>query len=765
MAKYKLTDLLESKKLNEAWDDGINWKAKETLPEVLADRLAEIGAGYYDLSEEDIYDYAPDDWNSVDEVEHAAEILEKIGEKLNQYPLLYSYYKAEDGEFVILFSDGSYLTAQDWGKDDLKMVQDAGAYGRLDEEVDIEDDRIDQMIKAYAVGNWELANPDPYRNAQSFASSKNSYVFVADYPIYDAAENKNFSTPIHEYAQGTVESEYYQRAGREATVELFYSDYEDQDEELVDLAREFYGLEDEIDAEMLRDAGYEDAANWWKSTEEYEIQYRLDEEYTVELVSAVEIQNYRGKEVLFQMVEMFIKENDEREDVIKVIYQTRDEFDSVEDLKNLLDSFSRVIADNFRPATPPVETIEGDEDESLQTINEDQGIQTTEGWLEYFSTNNNKYVEIPDEILDDINDSFDGDETDVSFAMDEIGKYIDKANKKHGVGQKYGDTPEEYDGDFYTIVDWPSAFPNADDYTWRGYSNYLLVWDDDFEELRGITDQQAEDIKDVGRFNLSENQVVTEEEEDEEWEPDYSEDIEDFLMDTIRDIIDNIDRNVNAYGGGDMATMTGEGWQGAEQSTMTHLSSYLGNSFPPTEEAGEVMEKREEAIRNDAHEYAVEEMGKSGAPDEAREVYQMFGGDPDDLTEDNMFDAEQAYLDAGDGDTARLFNGAIEYYQEVLYDIINEDEQGYVYFIVQGRYYEPYTEGSLMNQPTIEFIADVEDSYGKTYATKEFAIPFSGKEEMEEVVAELAREVEDFLDGTDRRKEWEEERKKKQNLQ
>jgi len=311
-------------KEEKAWDDGINWNDRGTIAEQLADRLAEIGAGYYDLSVEDLYEYPPDDWDKIDEIDHAAEVLDQIGKKLDQYPLLYSYYKAENGEFVIIFSDGTYLTAQDWDKDDLEMVKDAGMYGRIDEEVDKSDERVTEMLKAYANGNFELANPDPERNGQSLFSDT---VIGADYQLYCAAENKNFPAPIHEYAKDVMEADYYKEVARERAVEGFYNGDGDNFD---DLAKEFYGLEDEIDAEMLRDAGYDDAADWWEQTEKNEIEYRLEDEYSIELLSSVEFMNHRGKEVLYQIVQMSIKDQMEGEDVMKVIYQTRDEYDSVE---------------------------------------------------------------------------------------------------------------------------------------------------------------------------------------------------------------------------------------------------------------------------------------------------------------------------------------------------------------------------------------------------------------------------------------------------
>jgi len=176
-----------------------------------------------------------------------------------------------------------------------------------------------------------------------------------------------------------------------------------------------------------------------------------------------------------------------------------------------------------------------------------------------------------------------------------------------------------------------------------------------------------------------------------------------------------------------------------------HLNDlvYLEDNYLFPTEAGE--KKAERALKGllDYHkEYAGESI-----EEDAPKVWAMFGGDVDLMDYETLYDAEEAYREAGDEEMADELQAAAESFNQNLYDFVREDSDSMVFLHFDA---DLDTENLL---PILTLTSTLEGQYGDQYDGIKVEVPFESMEDLQESLPDKLQEVIDFMSGDTRRRE------------
>jgi hypothetical protein len=488
----------------------------------LADALAEAGARYIDAEWLDKIEYAR--WNDKAPRNPEDYIGDVIDELKNEFKkddtIIFTYFQPDH---VFITWDGKYFDTfymEDFtdlsGTADVRMIIDAGM---LNEAIDLEDNSIGDMIDAYTYDIYSLIDPMG-ANQGNVQDLSNGYMYKygdsqnpADYYM-ENSWNTDLPKPIAETFEGLIESSFIKERALDYARDEFLGKHPE-------VEQEFYGLHDELDPDMLRDAGYDELADELKNDIRDQEAAFLEDDYEIRFGSAINTNFDRDPESIYvhtycQIYEftdgIILKEVD-----LGVAYNN---IKTVEDFRNAMKDFMTEKISAFLNGEPPAEIHSDEEvDESKKPLNENANFENLLDNITKFPLH---YVDLEDSLEKDMisyiqtsgmlnrRDDYEIDE----YIWKTVSDYLEKLDRKAGFIDSEG-RPETDEG-FFTMLGsdfWGELGYFVNDDQWNVYTSM------GFDDTYTLTKDEVQDVIEAGQ--IYDNPLKEQEEEETEYNPTF----------------------------------------------------------------------------------------------------------------------------------------------------------------------------------------------------------------------------------------------------
>ena len=531
MSKYNLTDLL-----NEAWDDGIEWGDINTAVEEASNRLAEIGAEFIE------FDYDLDDVNQYSAETAFESISNLMQEKYSGDDTLYyafeDFYDGNERRKAFVFSDGDYVDTLFWDEDDIELFRGAGQLNenqQVTEDLDLEDPKMGDTFDSYTHNLMGLIDSYGY-NKGNFEELSHGYGYKYG-SVYSAAdvyrENaiNTLPKPIAEEITNIIESSWLQEKAEENAKERFFDNNPE-------VENEFYGFWDELDVQMLKDAGYDDLADELQSNIEEQILAILDDEYEIRNGASIQTNFNRDPNSIYVYIYTYIHEYVDGYMTVEIdLGQVYNDIDSPEALKAAMKDFYDNKVPAFKKGEKPAEITRDEQiEEAVKPLNESVEFEEL---IDNITTWPWHYAEIPDDMYQEMVDDLtaygtpqDSEEV-TDYLVDKLGSYLEKLDKQAG----YVDSSGQYETDegHFAIID--SNFYEALGLFYDS-SQYEIYHSMGFYDMYEFTPKEYQYVIEAGQiYNESLNkQKDVLEADDVEYNPSF-EQIDEMLENATEELI------------------------------------------------------------------------------------------------------------------------------------------------------------------------------------------------------------------------------------
>jgi hypothetical protein len=717
--------------------------------EQLADALANAGARYIDA-----------EW--LDKIEHnyvegkypkfqdsVEDIIDELRDEFKKEDtIIFTYFQPErvfityDGKYYETFfmSDFDDLS----GTADVRMIIDAGL---INEALDLEDPKIGDMIDAYTYDIYALIDPKGYNQGNiRELSSDTMYKYEdeqnpADY--YMENSWKTLPKPISDQLEDILGSSWMQDRASDYARDAFFENNKEA-------YNEFYGMHDEVDEDLLRDAGYDKWAEQFEQEKDGQIASFLEDDYEIKFGASIKTDFDRDPESIFVYIYCVFNDFSAGETLKEVeLGKVYKNIDSVEALKEAMKEFMYDLLPKFMEGEKPAKITTNDVYEQQKKKPLKEGVFEFEDLITNIVEWPLHYVDPPQDILDSIANEAEQYGMDMSEVETELwerlSKYLGTLDRNAGYADEEG---YESDEGFFTIIDsdfWEDAgfTPNPDMY---------FYIDANFSDGYELTPEQYKDVIDAGKLydndkSLNENKDTLIP-EDVEYNPTF-EQIDEMIENATEELIYGVSRTFDSHGDPTIEKLeSGEGFISfADGGFRSHETSNVANLYGqyamPTNEIDDALEKIYDRVFEYAHEAAVEWMKK-----ENPEVWAEFSGDPELLTYKNLYDAGEAYEDV-DEKRSKIYYDAAEELDQYERDSMYEDDDSMLFFEIEIQYYNANATLNDTDLPMLKFRGAVESNY-KALGAKETERTFTSEEELEEALTSGAKEIEDWFDGEER---------------
>ena len=609
------------------------------------------------------------------------------------------------------------------------MVKDAGQYGRLDEalneEFDLNSDRVNNLLKTYAKVNLDFIAND---SGQDFSQDQ-KYKFST--AIAAGNDRDRVIKPIDDFLIDFVESSWAQTGANDIAVEVV-------EEEFPDIAREFYGVE--YDERMLRDAGRVEAADFYGDEFNTAIENILDENYELRYSSYVQRIDetdkfYMGMDVtLYDIYDGSAALQVELSEVYKDIT-------SLEALKDALKDFQENKLPSVRTGEKPSKVAKNEVEEAVEPIKE--SVESEE-LINNITTWPLHYVDLQDSVENDMiariqetgmRDTYEVEE----YIWQTVADHLDDLDKKAGYAE---DEEEGYftmlGPDFWQEIGW---FRNSDQ--WDVYTSDGLL-----DTTFTLSGQDVDDVIEAGQLyndTINESKDVLEADEDAVYNPSF-ETIDEVIENAVIEIMDPVSQAVEGYGDNDTEELTsGDGSfryadGGYKSSVTTHMGDNIGYGIMPTKELDAKIEEDYENLYNENLVDAAEDLAREGS-----EIYTEFYGVPADEVYDAMVEASEAYRGVDDK-KAGEYQDAADDLSDKANDYTRESDSGWLYFEVEIQYMKADNDDNTTGEPLLMFRGEASTNY-TVLAAKEIELNFTSEEEMEQALVDGSKELVNWFEG------------------
>ena len=263
----------------------------------VANRFAEIGARYIRNMELGVIERDFEDGVYAERSDRGNEYSDDVTdilkyEKKPEDTLVFTYFRPErvfltwDGKWLDNFFMKDFKDMSD--SEDVETIISAGQLReaqQLKEALDLEDPKVGDTFDTYVNNIHRMIDPIDYDTGifQSF-SRDDSYKYGSNDSagtwIEDKENIKTLPAPIREELEDVFEGSWVEETSFEDATVRFFIEYPE-------LEQKFYGIED-IDPQMMRDAGYEEEAYYWEDIiQEYKIN-RIDDNFEIRFGSSIQ---------------------------------------------------------------------------------------------------------------------------------------------------------------------------------------------------------------------------------------------------------------------------------------------------------------------------------------------------------------------------------------------------------------------------------------------------------------------------------------------
>lgn len=463
-----------------------------------ADALAEAGARYIDTEEIDRIENAIADEKYIDGNREWRDDV--IYELKNQFKsddtIVFAYIQTErvfitwDGKYYESFYMDEFTDVS--GTADVRMIIDAGM---LNEALNLEDPKIGDMIDAYTYDIYALIDPKGYNEGNvRELSSDTMYKYEdeqnpADYHMENSW--KTLPKPISDQFEDILGSSWMQERASDYTRDEFFENNKEA-------YNEFYGMHDEVDEDLLRDAGYDKWAEQFEEAKDGQIASFLEDDYEIKFGASIKTDFDRDPESIFVYIYCVFNDFSEGETLKEVeLGKAYKNIDSVEALKEAMKEFMYDLVPKFMAGEKPAKITTNDVYERQKKKPLKEGVFEFEDLITNIVEWPLHYVDPPKDILDSIaNDAeqYGMDMSEVETELwERLSKYLGTLDRNAGYADEEG---YESDEGFFTIIDsdfWEDAgfTPNPDMY---------FYIDASFSDGYELTPEQYKDIIEAGKL-------------------------------------------------------------------------------------------------------------------------------------------------------------------------------------------------------------------------------------------------------------------------
>jgi len=606
-----------------------------------------------------------------------------------------------------------------------------------------ESTKVEDIFDAYSNKLYGMIDPVGYSrdnfedissgNIHKYGSTDSAAVWLED------KENmKSLPVPIREGIEDVYESSWIQEVSFKKAKDEFFNEYPELDQM-------FYGIDD-VDPQMVRDAGYEEEAAYWEQNLEDHKLSRIYTDFEVRFGTSIKT-NFDGDPNSIY-VYVYSQLYDYEDLLIEVdLGETYNNIDSPEALEAAITEFQTELVPKFMAGEKPSNiTLNEAVDASKEPINEDMGdLSRYEGLLNSVASYPLHYVDLQDsleqDMISDILDSGINQDTDavITYVGKTVEEYLNKLDRKAGFIDKQG-RPETDEG-YFTMV-------GSDFYEELGISINVDEWDiytsEGLLDAYTLTGDQVDDVIQAGELDkLSEQKDVIEAEQDD-YDPSFTLiqlEIEYALEElmTISSIQNNGDQEVEELSSGDGTIRYADG--GYKGYSFSDLSTALDYGTP-TQESDEDLQKAYDELVEFYHEKAVKDIGKD---EEHNEVWTDLSGDPDMITYEQLTDiADAIYED--DPERSKKYESAADAVSYLDEEYVRDDDGYLLMYEVEITHFTKDNRSNETGKPMLKFYADI-SSDSKVFAAKVIIKTFESEEELEKALEEGSIEIEKWFDG------------------
>ena len=515
--------------------------------------------------------------------------------------------------------------------------------------------------------------------------------------------------------------------------------------EYPELEQKFYGIED-VDPQMMRDAGYEEEAYYWEDIiQEYKIN-RIDDNFEIRFGSSIQTNFDRDPNSIYIYIysQLIDYSNGDEDAVVDLdLGKEYNNIDSPEALRAAVEDFKNKMIPKFMKGDKPAKVAFNESKEALQVpLNE--SLVEFEELVNQVASYPLHYIDLQDTLeLEMIADIIDSGKVDHDNAVDEyiqktISKHLEKLDRAEGFIDKDGNL--ESDEGHFTMLGsdfWQELgyFINSDQ--WSIYTSQGKM------DTYTLTGQQVDDIIDAADLNEIVEQKDVLEAEESDYNPAFVQ-IDEVIEHAIEELSDIIspdyDIDVQELTSGEGSSRYADG--GFKTYASTPLDQAV-NDWMPTQEADEKLEKAYKDLLDYTHEDAVDGLKKYHP-----EVWIDLSGDPDMITYEQL-EAIADAIEDDDPERSEKYQAAAEELRDIHDEYMREEDSSWIYYEVEINYFEKNNSSNESGEPLLIFRGSVGDTY-KTFAEKEVKKTFESEEEMEKVLEEGSLEIEEWFGGKER---------------
>ena len=671
-------------------------------------------------------------------------------EKKPEDTLVFTYFRPErvfltwDGKWLDNFFMKDFKDMSD--SEDVETIISAGQLReaqQLKEALDLEDPKVGDTFDTYVNNIHRMIDPIDYDigAAQSF-STENSYKYGSNDSagtwIEDKENIKSLPAPIREELEDVFESSWVEETSFENATVRFFIEYPE-------LEQKFYGIED-VDPQMMRDAGYEEEAYYWEDIiQEYKIN-RIDDNFEIRFGSSIQTNFDRDPNSIYIYIDSQLIDysNGDEDAVVDLdLGKEYNNIDSPEALRAAVEDFKNKMIPKFMKGDKPAKVAFNESKEALQVpLNE--SLVEFEELVNQVASYPLHYIDLQDTLeLEMIADIIDSGKVDHDNAVDEyiqktISKHLEKLDRAEGFIDKDGNL--ESDEGHFTMLGsdfWQELgyFINSDQ--WSIYTSQGKM------DTYTLTGQQVDDVIDAADLNEIVEQKDVLEAEESDYNPAFvqiDEVIEHAIEELSGIISPDYDIDVQELTSGEGSSRYADG--GFKSYASTPLDQAV-NDWMPTQEADEKLEKAYKDLLDYTHEDAVDGLKKYHP-----EVWIDLSGDPDMITYEQL-EAIADAIEDDDPERSEKYQAAAEELRDIHDEYMREEDSSWIYYEVEINYFEKNNSSNESGEPLLIFRGSVGDTY-KTFAEKEVKKTFESEEEMEKVLEEGSLEIEEWFGGKER---------------
>ena len=615
-----------------------------------------------------------------------------------------------------------------------------------------ESPKVGDIFDAYSNRLYGMIDPVGYSrdNFEDFSSGhmhKYGSTDSAAVWLEDKENMKSLPVPIREGIEDVYGSSWVQQVSFKRAIDQFFNEYPE-------LAQTFYGIDD-VDPQMVRDAGYEEEAAYWEKVLEETKMSLIYTDFEVRFGTSIKTNFDRDPNSIYvyvysQLYDLGDVGRDYEEPLIEVdLGKTYNNIDSPEALEAAITEFQTELVPKFMAGEKPSNTTLNEAVEvSKKPINEDLRVLSRyEGLLNDVASYPLHYVDLQDslerDMISDILDSGINQNTDavITYVGKTVAEHLNKLDRKAGFIDKQG-RPETDEG-YFTMVG--SDFYEelgifVDSNEWDIYTSEGLL------DAYTLTGDQVDDVIQAGELDK-----LSEQEDDIEAEQDYYDPSFTLIDLEIENAVEELmpiggvedygsDDDVEELASGDGSARYADGaYKGTSVSNLDLAFEY----GTPTRDSDEKVRITYDQIREYAHDLAVIELGQDA---EHREVWTDLSGDPDLITYGELMDIADA-MEEGDPERAKKYENAAERLDGFESEYINNDEGYYLYYEVEIAHFTKDNTSNETGKPMLKFYADITDRYSKAFASKAIIKTFESEEELQKALEEGSLEIEKWFDG------------------